>query len=141
MPRRRSTGRNVVVERIIEKSSMTIIYPTLTCSNYSEWSLVMQVNMQADRFLDAIELGTDDYREDRSALAALFCAMPKEMQSGLTHKESVADAWEAIRVVRMGGNHILEAKVDKLHHDFGDLHFKARECVVDFSLHISAITN
>jgi hypothetical protein len=35
-------------ERVIEKSSSAgIIYPTLTRTNYTEWSLVMKVNLQA----------------------------------------------------------------------------------------------
>jgi hypothetical protein len=37
-------------ERVIEKSSSAgIVYPTLTRMNYTEWSLVMQVNLQAAR--------------------------------------------------------------------------------------------
>jgi hypothetical protein len=35
-------------ERVIEKSSSAdIVYPTLTRTNYTEWSLVMKVNLQA----------------------------------------------------------------------------------------------
>jgi hypothetical protein len=38
-------NRDVVVERIVEKSS-AIQYPMLTRTNYQEWSLVMTVNFQ-----------------------------------------------------------------------------------------------
>jgi hypothetical protein len=35
-------------ERVIEKSSSAdIVYPTLMRTNYTEWSLVMKVNLQA----------------------------------------------------------------------------------------------
>jgi hypothetical protein len=40
-PCHHSTDRNVVVK----KSSVAIIYPTLTRSNYTKWALVMQVNL------------------------------------------------------------------------------------------------
>jgi hypothetical protein len=40
-------GERVVVERIVEKSSSNIVYPTLTHTNYIEWLLVMKVNLQA----------------------------------------------------------------------------------------------
>jgi hypothetical protein len=127
---------------VIEKSSAAIVYPVLTRTNYSEWELVMRVNLQAVGLWDAIELGTDDdYREDRSALAALLCAVPEEMQAGLACKESAADAWEAIRAIRMGGDRIKEATADKLRRDFGELQFKSGECVEDFSLRVSAVAN
>jgi hypothetical protein len=45
--RRGSSGHGVIVERVIEKSVMGITYPVLTRTNYSEWSLVMRVNLQA----------------------------------------------------------------------------------------------
>jgi hypothetical protein len=87
----------------VEKSSSAIVFPTLTHTNYSEWALVMRVNLQAAELWDAIKFGTDDYHEDRSALAALLRAVPEEMQVGLTCKETTMEAWEAIRAVRMLG--------------------------------------
>jgi hypothetical protein len=41
----RHSGREVVIERVIEKSTAMILYPILTRTNYSEWALVMRVNM------------------------------------------------------------------------------------------------
>jgi hypothetical protein len=40
-PHHCSVGRGVVIEHLIEKSFVVIIYPVLTSSNYSEWSLVI----------------------------------------------------------------------------------------------------
>jgi hypothetical protein len=114
-----------------------IVYVTLTRSNYSEWLLVMQVNLQAAKLWDATELGTDDYRKYQSALVALLRTVREEMEVGL----SAADAWVAIQAVQMGGDRIKEATTDKLHRDFGDLQFKSGECVEDFSLRVSAIAN
>jgi hypothetical protein len=48
----------------------------LTRSNYTEWSLVMMVNLQAAGLWDVVESGIGDYREDRSALAAILHAVP-----------------------------------------------------------------
>jgi hypothetical protein len=112
---------------------MVIFYPTLTRSNYLEWSLVIQGNLQATGILDAIELGTEDYREDLSALATLLHTVPEEMQAGLARKEFIAFAWEAIR--------IKEATTDKLRRDFEVLQFKAGECIKDFSLCVLALAN
>lgn len=80
------------MERVIERSSSSVSYPILTRTNYTEWSLVMRVNLQAQDLWDAIEHGTDDYRLDRNALAALLCSVPQEMQAGLAVKEAAAEA-------------------------------------------------
>jgi hypothetical protein len=46
VPRRsRHSGREVVIERIFEKVTTTIVYPILTHTNYAEWPLVMRVNL------------------------------------------------------------------------------------------------
>jgi hypothetical protein len=101
----------------------------------------MRGNLQATGLWDAIKHETDDYHEDRNVLAAMLRAVPEDMQVGLAQKESAADAWEAIRAVRMSGDKIKEANVDKLRHDFADLQFKPEECVEDFVLRIMAIAN
>jgi hypothetical protein len=63
-------------EHVVEKTSSNIVYPALTRSNYTKWSLVLMVNLQAAGLWDVIESGAGDYREDRSALAAILRAMP-----------------------------------------------------------------
>jgi hypothetical protein len=80
VPRRSCyNSREVIVERVVKKSSAAIVYPVLTVTNYSEWSLVMRMNLQAAGLWDIINKGVNDYREDRNALAALPCAVPQEM--------------------------------------------------------------
>jgi hypothetical protein len=47
VPRRsRHSGREVVIERVVEKAMASIVYPVLTRTNYSERSLVMRMNFQ-----------------------------------------------------------------------------------------------
>jgi hypothetical protein len=140
-PRNHGDGCGVVVERIVEKSTARIVFPTLTHTNYSEWSLVMRINQQAAGLWDAIEYGTADYQEDHSALVVLLRAVLEEMQASLACKESASDAWEVIRTVRMGGNRIKEAMADKLRRDFTDLQFKLGECVKDFVMCATTIVN
>jgi hypothetical protein len=71
----------------------------------------------------------------------LLRAIPEEMQVGLARKESIADAWEVIRAVRMAGDQIKEANANKLHWDFGELQCKAGEHVEDFTLRAMALVN
>jgi hypothetical protein len=56
-PRRschRDGGRQVVIKRVIEKSTTSIVYPKLTRTNYTEWSAVMSVNLQVAGLWEAV---------------------------------------------------------------------------------------
>jgi hypothetical protein len=94
-PRHRDGGR--VVERVVEKSTAGIIYPMLTRMNYTEWSAVMHVNLQAAGLWEVFQYGDAEYRDDRHMLAVLLRVVLTEMQAGLTSKETARKAWEAIR--------------------------------------------
>ena len=60
-PRHRDAGRReVVVERVVKEVGGGN-YLTLTRTNYTEWSLLMKVKLQARGIWDAIELGADDF--------------------------------------------------------------------------------
>ena len=59
----------VVVRTVREVSGTT--WPTLTRTNYGEWSVTMKVKLRARRLWNAIDKGTDDM----SALEAILAAM------------------------------------------------------------------
>jgi hypothetical protein len=56
-PCHRDGGHQVVVERLVEKSMAGIAYPLLSHMNYTEWSTVMHVNLQAVGLWEAIRYG------------------------------------------------------------------------------------
>jgi hypothetical protein len=89
LPFHRNSGRQVIVERLVEKSMAGLIYPMLTCTNYTEWSAVMHVNLQVADLWEAIEYGGVEYRDDRLTLMAL-------LQAGLANKETACEAWDSI---------------------------------------------
>jgi hypothetical protein len=131
----------VVLERVIKKSTVVIMYPGLTRTNYSELALVMRVNLQAAGLWDIIGKGTGDYQEDRNALVALLRAVPQEMQGGLVVKESVKEAWEAIQSIRVGADKVKEVNAEKLRQEFDDVLFKPGKCVEEFVMCISTMAN
>jgi uncharacterized membrane protein YgcG len=125
---------------VIEKFS-NVIYPTRTCTNYTEWSPVMKVNLQAVGLWDMIESDASDYREDRSALAAILRAVLLEMQAGLAVKSTTHEAWEAIRKVRLGVDRVKEANAERFQWEFDEISFKSGESVEDFSLRLNTVAS
>jgi hypothetical protein len=63
------------------------------------------------------------------------------MEARLANKESVHDAWESIRKIHVGADHVKEANAERLRQDFTEIKFKPGECVEDFSIHITTLTN
>jgi hypothetical protein len=128
-------------KRVVERASSNITYPTLTRSNYIEWSLVMMVNLQATRLWDVVESGIGNYREDQSALTAILCAVLQEMQAGLVVKRTTQEVWEAIQKIQLSTDRVKEANAERLWREFGDLTFKPSESVKDFSLWLTTMAS
>jgi hypothetical protein len=99
------------------------------------------LNLQAVGLWDLIHKGISDCRDDRNVLAALLRAVPTEMQAGLAVKETVKDAWEAIRSIRVGTDKVKEANAERLHQDFDDISFKSGVPIEEFAIHISSLLN
>jgi hypothetical protein len=68
----RYSGREVIIERVVEKATMAIVYLVLTRTNYVKSSLVMRGNLQEARLWDVLNKGDGDYHEDKNALVALL---------------------------------------------------------------------
>jgi hypothetical protein len=94
-PHRGRSGPKIIVKRMIKEATATIQYPMLTRSNYEEWVMLMQVNMEAVGIWYAVELEEDEeieYRDNQLALAAILCSVPTEMLPTLRGKRSARTA-------------------------------------------------
>jgi hypothetical protein len=84
-------------------------YPILTKSNYNQWSLLMRIKMEARGLWGAIDPGDADFQVDLMALDAICSVVPPEMITVLATKDSALEAWESIKVMRIGDDHIRKA--------------------------------
>ena len=76
-------------------------WPTLTRTNYGEWSVTMKIKLRARRFWNVIDKGTDNEEDDISALEAILAAVPTEYREPLGTKSSAKVVWEAIAAMRV----------------------------------------
>ena len=82
--------QEVVVCMVREVSSTS--WPTLTCTNYGEWTVTMKVKLRARRLWNAIDRDTDNEEDDMSALEAILAAVPTEYREPLGTKSSAKEA-------------------------------------------------
>ena len=117
----------------------------LTRTNYPEWALVMEVNFQTLHVWDAVDIGIDEdpdedeYQQDRQAMAGLLRSVPSEMWGMLGRKRTVKEAWDAVKVLRVGDGRARDASAQQLRREFGALVFKEGESVSEFGIRITSL--
>jgi hypothetical protein len=103
----------------------------LTKGGYQEWSLMMQVSLEALELWDAVEEGSEDCAKDRRALAVILHGIPPEMKVGLAVKNSVREAWASVKKVRGGNDCVKAANMQQLMKEFELLSFGDGETMVE----------
>ncbi|KAL6649615.1 hypothetical protein ACP70R_013839 [Stipagrostis hirtigluma subsp. patula] len=128
----------VAAERVIANSG-AVELPLLTKTNYHEWSLVMQVSLEALGLWHAVESDKVERREDRQALAAILRGVPSEMKAGLAVKKTTKEAWAAVKSMRMGDNRVRDANAQTLLKQFENMAWRDGESVDAFSMRLMAL--
>jgi hypothetical protein len=123
-------------------SSSHIVYPTLTTTNYIEWAMIMKINLRAQGLWEAVcGMGEPNDREDMAALSALLRAVPPEMVPVLANKDTSKEAWEAVKLMRMGVNRARTATAQRLRKEFEQIAFKDGESLDSFGMRITNLAN
>jgi glycerol-3-phosphate dehydrogenase len=100
----------------------------------------MKINLRAQGLWEAVAgMGEPGEHEDMAALAALIRAAPPEMVPVLAVKESANEAWEAIKMMRMGIDRVREATAQRLRKEFEQISFKNDESLDSFGMRITGI--
>lgn len=129
------------MQRTVREVGGAAAFPTLTRTNYTEWSLLMKVMLQARGLWDAVEHGECDEQEDRMAMEAILRAVPSEMISLLATKDSAKDAWDAIKVMRVGVDRVRKAKAQQLRREYESISFHDGESIDDFALRLTSLVS
>ena len=143
-PRARVSDGNelAVAERSTERMARDIggaAWPQLTRSNYTDWAVLMQVMMEGRYLWDAVQTGTAERSEDRLALEAIMRGVPPEMGPTLAAKATAKEAWDSLKMMRLGVARVREAKLATLTRRYGDIKFADGESVDDFAMRLTAM--
>jgi hypothetical protein len=93
----------------------------LTHSNYDEWVMLMQVDMEAATIWYAVKPYPDEeveYRDDHLTLAAIFLFVPSEVLPTLSVKRFVRAAWDAVKTIHVDVERMRERKEKQLRCEF-----------------------
>jgi hypothetical protein len=134
-------GETVVVERMIRESDGGGHVVPLLRMNYVEWALLMKVQLQIAGLWDLVDTSVGDTRDDRRALYTIMRGVPPELLRTLAGKDSAKAAWDTRKTMRLGVEHVREAKVQTRRGEFDNLAFKPGETVEAFAMRLAAITH
>jgi len=126
------------MERVVSSSS-AVELPMLTKTNYHEWSLVMQVSLEALGLWNAVEAFSVKRREDRLALATILRAVPADLKVELAVKKSAKEAWDAVKTMRIGDARVKEVNAQLFLKQFETIAFHDGESVDEFVVRICGL--
>jgi hypothetical protein len=141
-----SQGRELAAARLAPVVSGASNIPPLTTTNYAEWSLLMEISLQARGLWAAVE-GEEDlddeygYRNDRAALELIFGKVPPALLQTLRKHKTAQAVWAAIRNLRAGSQKVCEAKAQTLRSEYDQLRHKPCESIDDLALRLTGITS
>ncbi|WVZ83191.1 hypothetical protein U9M48_030361 [Paspalum notatum var. saurae] len=133
-----SAGGGAAAERAIVTFG-AVELPLLTRTNYHEWSLVMQVSLEALGLWCAVETDKVERRDDRMALAAILRGVPSELKAELAVKKTAKEAWEAVKTMWVSEDRVKAANKQRLMKEFENVSFRDGEKIDDFAVPINGI--
>ena len=89
-------------------------WPTLTRTNYGEWSVTMKVKLRARRLWNAVDKGTDNEEDDMSTLESILAAVLAKYREPLGAKSSAKEVWQAIAAMCVGSDRVKKATTQLL---------------------------
>ena len=115
-------------------SSVSLQYPMLTKTNYAAWAIKMKVFLKAQGVWEAIDAKSNvDVSKDQMALAAIYQAINEDTLMRISEKETAKDAWEMIKTMFLGEEHVMEARIQTLQNELDVMRMKEGESIDDFS--------
>ena len=92
--------------------SILIQYPMLTDSNYGLWAVKMKIALRPFGMWPTLEgMGEFNQSRDDEAFAALSQSVPDSVMMAVAESTTAHEAWEAIRRMRVGEDHVKKARV------------------------------
>jgi hypothetical protein len=101
----------------------------------------MQINLEACVLWDAVEGNAPSVPIDKAALAAILRAVPADLQATLVTKRTAKEAWDAVKMMRVGVDRVKRATAQRLRKEFEAIAFRDGETLDSFAMRITALVN
>jgi hypothetical protein len=97
--------------------------------NYFDWTLLMKVKLKARGLWSVVECGGGDHQEDMMILDVVSSTVPLEIVFTVASKDTAKVAWDTIKTMRVGDDHVRVAAAQPLLRQFISVEFKDDESI------------
>ncbi|KAG7553295.1 hypothetical protein ISN45_Aa06g038290 [Arabidopsis thaliana x Arabidopsis arenosa] len=133
--------------------------PTLTKSNYDNWSLRMKAILGAHDVWEIVEKGfiepenegslsqtqkdslRDSRKRDKKALCLIYQGLDEDTFEKVVEATSAKEAWEKLRTSYKGADQVKKVRLQTLRGEFEALQMKEGELVSDYFSRVLTVTN
>ncbi|XP_021321777.1 uncharacterized protein LOC110437615 [Sorghum bicolor] len=125
------------------------VFPTLTATNYTSWSIRVQVIMEEQGWWEVVEppegSSTGARTEaqtgkDRKVRAYLFQCLSDELLMQVAKKKTGKEVWDSLKAMFVGAEHVKDARLQTLKAEFDGLKMKEEETVDEFAGKLTAMS-
>nr|GFA05372.1 zinc finger, CCHC-type [Tanacetum cinerariifolium] len=112
--------------------------------NLELWAIRMRIILEANGLWEMIEpLKTtqSDNKKDKTAIAFLYQALPKEQLLQITKHKTAKAIWDALKTRHIGEQRVQRARLQKLKFDFEMLPMKEDETIDTFTKKLITLVN
>lgn len=124
-----------------ESSSSAVKCLMLTTTNYTVWSIQMQVALKVHKVWESIDPGSDDGDKSDMARALLFQSIPEHLILQVGNISTSKEVWEAIKSRHVGADRVREARLQTLMDEFSRMRMKETDTIDDFSGKLAEISS
>ncbi|KAD7116862.1 hypothetical protein E3N88_04130 [Mikania micrantha] len=125
-----------------ESSSVSLQIPTLTATNYTTWSIMMEAIMDAQGLWETVETPPGmavDEKKSKTARAFLFQAIPEDVLLQVAKKKTAKDVWESLKLRYLGADRVQKARLHTLKSEFEALRMKEGESIDEYAGKLSVV--
>ncbi|KAJ0837274.1 hypothetical protein HanRHA438_Chr16g0776411 [Helianthus annuus] len=131
-------GSNAPVK---ETNPVSFQCPMLTSTNYTIWSMRMEVIFGIYGVWDVIDPGSNDAKKNNMAKALLFQSIPEEQILQIGNLKLAKEMWEAIQSRNLGAERVKEARLQTLITEFDGLKMRDTGTIDEYASKLSSIAS
>ncbi|XP_076926110.1 uncharacterized protein LOC143589153 [Bidens hawaiensis] len=124
-----------------ETTSGSFQCPRLTKTNYTSWSMHMEVIFGIHGVWDVIDQGSNNAKKNNIAKALLFQSILEKQILQISNFKLAKEMWDAIKSRNMGAERVKDARLHTLIREFDGLMMKETETIDEYASRITAISS
>ncbi|XP_076893911.1 uncharacterized protein LOC143546045 [Bidens hawaiensis] len=137
-------AHNQIIVHQREPSTSSLTVPNLSGSNYSTWTIMMEVVLDAQDLWEVVVPENEDDVDDKKntlARVMIYQSLPENILAQVAKTRSAREIWEALQLRFLGAERVQQARLQTLKCEFDQLKMEANDTVEEFAGKLSEILN